>query len=236
MINQALKVLKNPKLVFIKIKKLYFKIIESYYASKDSKELKKENEILFVDLGANLGQGYSWFSKYFNTPNFKFELFEPNPNCLDELKKLPSVIEGKVILHQVGVGAQAGSFKFYGLASNEGGEHSQGGSIVKDHNSDMYKASEEDAIDVEVINFSNYLKEKRDKFDKIVVKMDIEGAEVDLLEKMIADNSIDLVDYIYIEFHAQYQSAELSKKTRIRELAIIENLRKRSSVNYRIWH
>jgi hypothetical protein len=127
MINQTLKVLKNPKLIFIKIKKLYYKVIETYYASNDSKKLKKEDNVLFIDLGANLGQGYSWFSKYFNTRNFKFELFEPNPNCHKTLEMLPSVKDGKVKLHQVGVGAQAGSFKFYGLASSEGGDTSQGG-------------------------------------------------------------------------------------------------------------
>jgi hypothetical protein len=100
----------------------------------------------------------------------------------------------------------------------------------------MYSASDEEAIDVEIINFAKYLESKRKDFDKIVVKMDIEGAEVDLLEKMIADNSIDLVDYIYIEFHAQYQKPDLSKKTRLRELKIIEDLKKRPSINYRIWH
>jgi FkbM family methyltransferase len=37
--------------------------------------------------------------------------------------------------------------------------------------------------------------------DYVIIKMDIEGAEFDVLEKMIKDNSIKCVKIIYLEFH-----------------------------------
>jgi FkbM family methyltransferase len=209
---------------------------EKLHAIRDSLELQDAESVLFIDLGANLGQGYTWFSRYFDTPNVEFELFEPNPNCFAELLKLPGVRSGEVKVHNVGVGAAAGFFKFYGLAEGEGGKTSQGGSIVKEHNSNRYAASDDGAIDVEVINFSDYLREKAKNFKKIVVKMDIEGAEVDLLESMIENRSVDLIDYLYVEFHSQYQDEETAAVTRAREEAILTKLKKGSCTRVRVWH
>ena len=197
---------------------------------------KKTNTILFVDLGANLGQGYSWFSNHFDGDNIKFELFEPNPYCLTELKRLADVKNGKVKLHGVAVGPQAGNFKFYGLAENEGGKYSEGGSILETHASAWYEASSDLAIDVEVIDFSKYLHEKSKNYETILVKMDVEGAEVELLEKMIKDFSIDLIDYLYVEFHSQFLEEENSKITKQREENIIKELKKKKDFNLRIWH
>lgn len=187
-------------------------------------------------MGANLGQGYAWFSRYYKGGNVDFEMFEPNPYCLAELEKLSVVKSGKVTLHGVGVGASAGSFKFYGLDDSEGGKYSQGGSIVEAHNSDSYVPSNDSALDVEVINFSEYLSNKSQSYEKIVVKMDIEGAEVDLLEKMIADSSINLINILYVEFHSQYQAANKFEITKRREDEIIHKLNKISGFHLRLWH
>ena len=69
----------------------------------------------------------------------------------------------------------------------------------------MYPKNQEPVINVKIINFSEYLQQKSKEFETIVVKMDIEGAEVDLLEKMIDNNTIKLINYLYVEFHSQYQ-------------------------------
>ena len=193
-------------------------------------------KVLFVDLGANLGQGYSWFKGYFNQPNVSFELFEPNPFCYEELKKLGDVISGKVLVHNVGVGTVAGSFKFYGLSESEGGKCSQGGSFVKEHNSGSYISSEDTALDIEVISFGEYLAKKKDVFDKVIVKMDIEGAEVELLEGLISNKAIHSIDTLYVEFHSQYQDARQSTITKIREKAILESLARFPKLKVRIWH
>ncbi len=211
--------------------------LEPFYAFLDSKFVySKTDKVLFLDCGANLGQGYTWFSKFFNQSNVHFELFEPNPNCIEHLRNLPSVANGNVTLNQFGIGTQDGVVKFFGTDSTEGGSLSQGGSIIQTHNSNHYSASHETAIEVQIIDFSKYLAEKASHYDKIIVKMDIEGAEVDLLEKMIADGSIDLMDVLYVEFHSEYQKPAESAVTQLREQRIINIIRQSTQVRLRIWH
>ena len=141
-----------------------------------------------------------------------------------------------MFLHNCGVGVVSGSFYFYGLDENEGGRFSEGGSIIKNHNSSLYQTSSKNAIKVDVINFSEYLEKKSENFDKIIVKMDIEGAEVDLLEHLILRGSMKNIDILYVEFHSQYQQTQQSKATKDRELRILKSLSKISTIKVRIWH
>lgn len=209
---------------------------ESLWVRKDSKHISRAGKVLFLDVGSNVGQGYSWFSRYYKQKNVTFELFEPNPNCFNELLKLPAVKSGGVKAHNCGVGVQSGAFKFYGLSNDEGGALSQGGSFVKEHNSDFYEASQSAAMDIEVIDFAEFLTEKSQEFDKVIVKMDIEGAEVDLLESMIGNKSIALIDILYVEFHSQYMKKDQSEKVRRRESSILKSLKGTPELKVRLWH
>jgi FkbM family methyltransferase len=55
-------------------------------------------------------------------------------------------------------------------------------------------------IKVKTINFSDWIYRLPDK-EYVIIKVDIEGAEFDLLEKMIADGTDKMVDEFLIEFH-----------------------------------
>ena len=66
--------------------------------------------------------------------------------------------------------------------------------------------------------------------------MDIEGAEVDLLENLIDTKIIHKIDILYVEFHSEYQSREFSNITKIRENKIIDYLSKIPNLKFRIWH
>ena len=227
------------KLFKLIIRKINYKITnikESRWIKKDANRLSKDEKVLIVDLGANLGQSYKLFRKYFKFKNVKFELFEPNPFCCNELKKLPEIVSGKVKLYNSGAGLKSGHTNFYGLNDNEGGKFSQGGSIVEHHNSHWYKSTKSKSIRVNIINFSNYLISKSKKFNRILVKMDIEGAEVSLLENLISKGTIKKIDVLYLEFHSKYQKSRLSKKTRIRELKILDKLKNINKLKLRLWH
>ena len=60
---------------------------------------------------------------------------------------------------------------------------------------------EYEEYDVEVINFSSFLKKTVTVDDYVIIKMDIEGSEFAVLDKLIQDNSIDFVNDLYVEFH-----------------------------------
>lgn len=222
--------------LILRLKAKIHRYREHILAKKDASSFKSSDKILFLDLGSNLGQGYNWFKKYYDHLNIKFELFEPNPYCCDELEKIPEVKSGKVRLNNFGVGINSGSYNLYGLDSNEGGKFAQGGSIVKEHNSDLYEVTENNAIKVNLIDFSNYLASTSCKFEKIIVKMDIEGAEVELLEHLIKEGTIDHIAILYVEFHSQYQILSQSKITRNRERKILKLLSQRDNLKVRIWH
>lgn len=60
---------------------------------------------------------------------------------------------------------------------------------------------EYEEYDVEVINFSSFLKKTVTIDDYVIIKMDVEGSEFAVLDKLIRDNSIDFVNDLYVEFH-----------------------------------
>ena len=58
----------------------------------------------------------------------------------------------------------------------------------------------------------------------VVVKMDIEGAEYDILRAMLADGSIDLVDVLHVEFHHRLMPAESAAGTETLRAALRERV------------
>ena len=212
-------------------------ILETIFVLFDSRFLiKKNDKVLFLDLGANIGQGYSWFSKFFKGENIDFELFEPNPYCYKKLKKYVNIKNKTVITHNLGVSTSSGKVKFYGL-KEEGNVYSLSGSIVKNHNSIHYKTKEENAIEIETINLGKFLVNKSKTYDKIIIKMDIEGAEVEILENLISTKLANLINILYVEFHSQYQvKSKHSRLIRVREKKIIKSLKKFNNLYFRLWH
>lgn len=238
--NKLVKGMKNPRRAIqylhntlgITIKKLK----EIISVRSDVRTISSKDKVLFVDLGSNVGQGYSWFKKYYCLKNIEFELFEPNPHCCAILRSMPDVKRGLANLNEVGVGVQNGEFEFYGLSKDQGGLLSQGGSINKSHNSNWYDASSESCISVKIISFSDYIESQIESFDKIIVKMDIEGAELDILEQIIENDVISHLDILYVEFHSHFQKLPEREVNLKREKNIIEFLSKKTDLRFRIWH
>jgi len=51
------------------------------------------------------------------------------------------------------------------------------------------------------VDFGQWLKKNFSKDDFVFVKFDIEGAEYDVLDKMLKDGTIEMIDRLYVEFH-----------------------------------
>jgi len=58
-----------------------------------------------------------------------------------------------------------------------------------------------DCVAVPCFDFSQWLIDEFDKSDNVTLKMDIEGAEYDVLAKMHSDGSLGMIDKLIIEFH-----------------------------------
>lgn len=180
-------------------------------AAGSTRKLRQEgSKGLFVDCGSNLGQGFDFFSRFYSPEFFDYVLFEPNPYCFELLRLKIDKLEGHCIqLFQKAISVAEGKLNFYGLEEDEGGKYSVGGSVLRQHNSKSYEASEERSIMVNTISFSDFIKKQSQNYSTIIVKMDIEGGEYPVIEDLLSTGLFNSIDTFYIEFHSQYMSTDL---------------------------
>jgi FkbM family methyltransferase len=178
---------------------------------------------LFIDCGSNLGQGFAFFRQHFRLETFDYVLVEPNPNCLDALQQAiqASGFGERIDLIPKAAGAGPGTAKFYGLTELPSRGTSDGASILKDHNSKFYAASDDTALEVETFSLAALIRERRDAHAVIVLKIDIEGGEYDVLEQILATGTQDALSCVYAEFHSQYMTDPPRASYLARERAIV---------------
>ena len=70
----------------------YYLIINTWYISKKIK--RKGKKFLFIDCGSNLGQGFKFFKKYFET---KFFDLEDQPKYQELEKKIKEQLKSKKV-------------------------------------------------------------------------------------------------------------------------------------------
>ena len=170
---------------------------------------------VFIDCGFYHGKGLRIFkNKNVYDPEFEIYAFEPllNPK---QKKKYKSVhfIEKAVWIYD-------GEIEFH-TSGRRGG---QANGIFKNP-----RARREKVIKVPCIDFGRWVKETFNKDDYIVLKMDIEGAEQEILEHMVADDSIDYLNMAYVEFHSKTKKGYRELKN---ELKNKENLILRSAIEW----
>ena len=80
---------------------------------------------------------------------------------------------------------------------------------------------------VEAINFSNFLMNLKSKYPNtsIYIKMDIEGAEFEVIEHLIKTGAINLIKELYCECHARFRfPLEIQKEDKVKnQILEIEN-------------
>ena len=145
-----------------------------------------------IDLGANLGQHTRTMAAH----AAKVYAFEPDPWTAAELRtRLADVSNVEVI--EAAAGTEDGTFPLYRTASFDAdpAEQSQSSSLMaQKRNIDI-----SNAIDVRVIDFPAFL-ESLDA-DIAVIKMDIEGAEVPLLEALFDHPVKNRIGHLFVETH-----------------------------------
>ncbi|MGB0844246.1 MAG: FkbM family methyltransferase [Alphaproteobacteria bacterium] len=218
------------------LKRKIHKVEERLYSFFDALRIRqKKGRTLFIDGGANLGQGFTWFSKFYTGGKITFHLFEPNPYCFPKLNKIIEHSNRDIELKPYALGTENKVGKFYGLSEDQGGKLSQGGSLNSQHNTKFYEVSDQEAIEVEVIDFGTYLEKNKQKYDHIVLKLDVEGAEIEILNYLLRTNFIQFIDTLYVEFHSMYQVEPQKSKTESEEIKLWAQLKK-CPTKVRLWH
>ena len=158
---------------------------------------------IFIDCGFYGGGSISTFK---STPeysgDFIYYAFDPAMNVEKSKSQFPHVN-----LFKKAIWISDGTISFY-TSSRKGG---RANGLY--HNP---KASCENTCQSECLDFSSWIKNNFTKDDYIIVKMDVEGAEYEVIPKMIKDMSIDLVNIIYLEWHnSRAGDADCSKLNKI---------------------
>jgi FkbM family methyltransferase len=151
---------------------------------------------LFVDCGGHDGCSIRRFIKDFD-PEGRFEMvtFEPNDSyatCYSNLSR-HRVIEAAVY--------DRDGFQNFFLDREDGD-----GSTLCEHkltreNGGFGTLDTANPVTVRTIDLSKWFRQNTRLFDYVILKLDVEGAEYDVLEKMIRDGTIRRVNHLFIEWH-----------------------------------
>lgn len=149
---------------------------------------------LFVDCGVNEGVILSRYRKALT--GFDFVGFEIQTDVIEQARKVNPGVE----LRNEAVAAEVGEVEVYLVGAAR--TNMRGGtSILRPRG----RTPQQPSYKVPAIRFSDFLaKKRREGHDFITVKMDIEGAEYQIIEDMRqvwSETRGRLIDYLMIEFH-----------------------------------
>jgi len=181
---------------------------------------------IFIDCGYNIGDVTDDTYKQ-KGEEYDYFAFEANPYLFKAYKDRHPFCK----LEEKAVWIEDCTLPFYVVKVDKYGEDNAftGASTLNAEKSkwNMSVHKKEEKVEVKAFNFSSFILNNFKKNDNIVIKMDIEGAEYKVLNKMIEDGSIDYVNQLTVEFHDE-KTGESSKEI-MREI-------NRKGINFSNWH
>lgn len=154
---------------------------------------------LCIDLGANVGE----ITTRMAATGADVISFEPDPAAFDALSKVVQDL-GNVTLHQKAAGVRAETLMLRRSANwspDDPTKHTAMSSLVRTDG----KMAESNSIPVEVVDIIAFL-EDLDR-DIRILKMDIEGAEWEIMQKLIDHPLLGRIDCIFVETHERVDPA-----------------------------
>lgn len=178
--------------------------------------LKKVNaNSLFVDCGANRGD----ISALFADRGANVVAFEPDPLAYRYLSdRFNGVTNVRCI--QKGVDANSGKGKLF-FHSDRSQREDQAFTVSSSIVEEKSNIDKKNAVEIELIDLDDYIRQLDRDVD--VLKMDVEGAEIAILEKMIANETYRKVGLMLVETH---EKRIPSHREKVKELQNIINQKK----------
>lgn len=170
-----------------------------------------ENELGTHDICIDLGANYGDFTKRLAETGAVVHAFEPDPQTFKILKENVGGVSN-VMLHQVAVAKTSGRMNLYRISedlASTAEKRSWGASLVPSQ-----RSSRSDVVEVEVRSFEQVLAEIGKPVK--LVKMDIEGAEVEILDQILAAPSLYPVESLFVETHERQRPEQLADVIRLR--------------------
>lgn len=145
-----------------------------------------------IDLGANMGLATLQMAPVAS----HVYAFEPDPWTAQELRKAVGPLDNVTVI-EAAAGTKEGTFPVY--RSAKFGDDPRKGSLSTTLVADKINVDTTQPIDVKVLDFRAFLTEL--DADIALIKIDIEGAEVALLEALFEDPVCARIDHIFVETH-----------------------------------
>jgi len=163
---------------------------------------------IVIDCGANIGDITNKFAQTGATVH----AFEPDPLAYEFLSKRFRQVPN-VILYKQGVWDKQAEIMLYKHKEQDKQEmaYTVGSSII-----DNKRNIDRDKHDtISVIDLSDFIQKINKKID--VIKLDVEGAEIAILHKILADESYRLFDRMYVETHETKISGQKEELENIKD-------------------
>ncbi|MCC5930286.1 MAG: FkbM family methyltransferase [Cyclobacteriaceae bacterium] len=191
----------------------------AYFISrvKLQKILKKvDNNTLFVDCGANKGD----ISDLFLNHGAKVIAFEPDPLAYRHFKKRFSICDRIKIIGKA-VSDEDGTANIY-LHKHRKRRKKLSFTVASSLLKDKKNVDAENKVEVETIDLSSFIKESKQDID--IIKLDVEGAEIDILNKIIDEKTYNKVGLFLVETHEKkipghdQMVADLKKRIEVQQI------------------
>lgn len=185
---------------------------------------------IFIDCGSHYGEGMMEILDKegisFTDENWDFICFEASKECVE---KLGTILPEKVQINHkvVFIDEEKKQFKIQRDGFLVGGAST----VMKETNPEICPRSFGspeawgEIEEVQSIDFPRFFDEILNQYEKIYLKIDIEGAEYPVLSKMIEEDTLKFVDKLWIEFHGKYTNWVFREEEgRIREYIANNNI------------
>jgi FkbM family methyltransferase len=146
-----------------------------------------------IDCGANIGDVTSKFV----SAGFRVYAFEPDPTAREALLAR-AFSKDQVQIYPVAVGVHKGvATLFRRKKKTQTTINTAASSLV-----DYAKTNSQDNVSVEIINFIEFVEQLGERVG--ILKMDIEGSEVDILNALLNRNLLSKIDFTVVETHERF--------------------------------
>jgi FkbM family methyltransferase len=144
---------------------------------------------IYIDLGSHDGDTLRLFAEmYPDAASYKAYCFEPNKMFVPNYRDLDCEHV------QAAAWTRDGEIRFYTAEKSIG-------NTVMPNKRGRNKIDKTKTDTVPCVDFSAWLGRNVTPEDLVVCKVDIEGAEYDVLEKVVRDGNLDLIKKLYVEWH-----------------------------------
>ena len=174
---------------------------------------------IFLDCGGNNGSSVRKFLRDFD-PARRFHIFSFEPN---EIYRPAFAGFAKHKLVQAAVSDRDGTAEFY--LDREDGD---GSTLFRDKitraNGGFGTLDIANPDLVQTIDLSRWINDELRRYDYIVLKLDVEGAEYDILEKMARDDSLRRIKHLFVEWHWHKIGVPQSRHDKVVEMLAMRRI------------